>query len=87
MDKEICFVHVGKTAGSTLACNVGFLYPACSLTDDDIIEAMSMSLGLLPAATTHVIHTEYNDCANKDFDYCLVVLRDPLKRIQSWFNY
>jgi hypothetical protein len=85
-DKEICFVHVGKTAGSTLACYFGFLYPDCE-GSEDTIEAIPIAPGLLPAATTHMIHTHYNDCAEQDFDFYLFVLRDPLKRIQSWFNY
>lgn len=88
-DKDICFVHVGKTAGSTLACYLGFMYPACEKGDKDneLAEAIPIAPGLLPAATTHLIHTNVNDCVEKDFDYYLFVLRDPLKRIQSWFNY
>ncbi|KAL7431279.1 hypothetical protein ACHAXH_005279, partial [Discostella pseudostelligera] len=42
--------------------------------------------GLLPIATTHVFHRGVNDCANVAA-YYLFVVRDPLARILSAFNY
>jgi hypothetical protein len=86
-DQKVCFVHVGKTAGSTLALYFGFKYPECQDSSYEILGDKLLAPGLLPAATTHMFHTDFNDCADKDFDYYLFVLRDPLKRIQSWFNY
>jgi Sulfotransferase family len=87
-DKEICFVHVGKTAGSTLACKLGFLYGPCRSAARNRNETMlAMARGTLPRSTTHIIHNQYNDCQHHDFDYYLFVVRDPLQRIQSWFNY
>lgn len=86
-EKEICFVHVGKTAGSTLALYFGFNYPECENALSETLGDTPVAPGLLAAATTHMFHTEYNDCADKVFDYHLFVLRDPLTRILSWFNY
>lgn len=88
-DKQICFVHVGKTAGTTLACHLGFLYGDCdAFTEDNVtVPAIPMAAGLLPASTTHLLHTHYDDCAAQDFNYYLFVLRNPLRRIQSWFTY
>ena len=78
--RKVCFVHVGKTAGSTLACYFGFRYPACG-------KNFAIPLGRLPRFTTNVMHTTLDDCANGDFNYYLFILRNPLKRIISWFQY
>jgi hypothetical protein len=53
--QRVCFVHVGKTAGTMLACYLGFMYNNCV----GIVPPVS---GLLPKYTTNVIHTQYNDC-------------------------
>jgi hypothetical protein len=82
-DKRICFVHVGKTAGTTLACYFGFLYDKCVRDGEEI----KMAPGLLPQYTTHLTHTGFNDCTDHHFEYYLFVLRNPLHRIQSWFTY
>jgi len=76
-DKEICFVHVGKSGGSTVGCMLGF-----SIHCDEDKEIN----GLLPIVTTHAFHRGTNDCEN-DAAYYLFVVRDPLARLMSAFNY
>ena len=51
-EQRICFVHVGKTAGSTMACYLGFQYSACR-------DRMRVLPGHLPQYTTNLIHTHY----------------------------
>ncbi len=75
----ICFVHVGKTSGSTIACYLGFLY-GC----DESIQ-LSNSNRLI-SQTEHLIHNWINDCPEDD-EYYLFSLRDPVTRMKSWFTY
>lgn len=74
---EVCFVHIGKTAGSTLACLLGFAY---SCGDQSVLN------GDLPQKTTHLNHNTINDCPETT-EFYLVTTRDPLERIKSWFAY
>lgn len=74
---QVCFVHVGKTAGSTLACLLGFEYSCGTQT---------ILNGELPQKTTHLNHNNINDCPDTT-EYYLVATRDPLERIKSWFAY
>ena len=76
-DKQICFVHIGKAGGSTLGCLLGFSLHCDN--DNDI-------KGLLPIVTTHVLHRGVHDCTD-DAAYYLFVVRDPLSRILSDYNY
>jgi len=77
-EKSVCFVHVGKTSGSTLACYLGFRY--------DCGETMMLPKSNLLHQTGHLIHNWINDCPEDD-DYYLFALRDPVARIKSWFTY
>ena len=77
-DKQICFVHVGKAGGSTIGCSLGFSLHCSS--DGQSIQ------GLLPIITTHAFHRGVYDCQD-DAEYYLFVIRDPLARIMSAFNY
>eukprot|EP00956_Cyclotella_meneghiniana_P044087 scaffold301518_cov109-Cyclotella_meneghiniana.AAC.2 len=88
--KRVCLVHVGKTAGSTVGCRLGFNLH-CE-------RDRTVAPGLLPRYTTHMFHTNVYDCpdddtANVDGDsdsttgYYLFVVRNPLTRIQSAFSY
>ena len=80
-DKDrICFVHVGKTAGSTMACYLGFQYPACN-------DRMLLLPGKLPQWTTNLMHTHYDNCHYEHINLFLFTLRDPVSRMQSWFRY
>jgi len=78
VSSQVCFVHVGKAAGSTVGCALGF-----KLHCDD---EMRYPGGLLPRYTTHTNHNGVNDCWD-DMGYYMFSLRDPLQRIQSWFAY
>ena len=76
-DNEICFVHVGKTAGSTVGCALGFGLHC---------HHHNVTPGLLPQYSTRVFHTSGYDCFD-DSAYYLFVVRDPLDRLVSAFNY
>lgn len=75
--KQVCLVHVGKTAGSTIGCQLGFNLH-CS--PDRVVAP-----GLLARYTTHMFHTNIYDCP--DVPYYLFVVRNPLERIKSAFAY
>lgn len=77
-DKQVCFVHVGKAGGSTVGCSLGFSLH-CSSDGQNVP-------GLLPIITTHAFHRGVYDCQD-DAAYYLFVIRDPLARIMSAFNY
>lgn len=78
-DKQICFVHVGKAGGSTIGCSLGFSLH-CSAKGQVIPNS------LLPVLTTHTFHRGVYDCQD-DAAYFLFVVRDPLARMLSAFNY
>lgn len=77
-DERICFVHVGKTAGSTLACYMGFDYDHCanglntthSVTipnTRDIPQAYDTIKQMIPPGslarkTTSMIHRDSDSC-------------------------
>lgn len=77
-DKEICFVHVGKTAGSTVGCALGFNLHCHGLT--------TVAPGLLPQVTTRLFHSDGYDCFDDSASY-LFVVRNPIDRLVSAFNY
>jgi hypothetical protein len=77
-DKRLCFVHIGKTAGSTVGCALGF-----QLHCDG---SAKYPMGLLPKYTSHTNHNEVNDCPD-DVAYYLFVVRDPLERLRSAYVY
>lgn len=79
-EHRICFVHVGKTAGSTMACYLGFQYPVCK-------NRMYKLPGRLPQWTTNLMHTHYDNCQYEHINLFLFTLRDPVARMQSWFRY
>jgi len=76
---EVCFVHLGKTAGSTLACMLGFDYEGCETS-------LPHMKSYLTLATRHLIKNMFNDCKD-DTPYYLFTARNPLERIESWFVY
>eukprot|EP00804_Cyclotella_cryptica_P028033 CCRYP_003894-RA/>CCRYP_003894-RA protein AED:0.00 eAED:0.00 QI:171/-1/1/1/-1/1/1/2577/1135 len=80
-DKEVCFVHVGKTAGSTIACALGFNMPECRKAN-----TATVAPGLLPQYTTKRFHCGLYDCFD-DSAYYMFALRNPLVRFVSAFNY
>jgi hypothetical protein len=76
-EDSICFVHVGKTAGSTVGCYLGFSHHCANTTMLD---------GVLPMITTHLFHNDADNCYD-DVAYYLFVIRDPVERARSAFNY
>lgn len=82
-DERVCFVHVGKTAGSTLSCLLGFRYDCQQPTGN---KSIANPGGRLPRSVTNVLHNYINDCYD-DMAYYLMVVRNPLARMQSWFTY
>ncbi|KAL7472059.1 hypothetical protein ACHAXS_012375 [Conticribra weissflogii] len=79
IDKQICFVHVGKAGGSTIGCSLGFSLHCSS-------NHTSPNNSLLAPSTTHTFHRGVYDCSEKE-EYFLFVVRDPLARVLSAFNY
>ena len=78
MGNSICYVHVGKTAGSSIGCALGF----CLRCQDD----RQFLPGRLPKSATHVFHKSVYDCPSTA-DFYLIVVRDPLARSRSAFVY
>mmetsp|Transcript_3868 Transcript_3868/g.8577 ORF Transcript_3868/g.8577 Transcript_3868/m.8577 type:complete len:421 (-) Transcript_3868:355-1617(-) len=79
---KICYAHVGKTAGSSIGCALGF-----RLHCDGVVKGVMPYLpGRLPKSTTHLFHQAVYDCP-LDTDYYLFIVRDPLARSRSAFVY
>lgn len=76
-DKRACFVHVGKTAGSTVGCSIGF-----NLHCSSKVQAP----GLFPQYATNMFHSQMYDC-DDDSAFFIFVVRHPLDRWISAFNY
>lgn len=76
-NKHICFAHVGKCAGSTVGCGLGFSLH-CG--------GSQPRKGLLPLYTTNIIHNGVNDCPDH-MPYYLFTLRNPIERVKSTYVY
>eukprot|EP00956_Cyclotella_meneghiniana_P039386 scaffold170964_cov126-Cyclotella_meneghiniana.AAC.1 len=76
-DKKTCFVHVGKTAGSTVGCAIGF-----NLHCNNKVTAP----GVFSQYATHMFHSQMYNCED-DSAYFVFVVRNPLERMISAFNY
>ena len=76
-NQSICFVHVGKAGGSAVGCDLGFSLHCKNTTQAD---------GILPKITTAVFHKDVYNCED-DSAYYLFVIRDPIDRARSAFNY
>ena len=98
-ENQICFAHVGKTAGSTLGCSLGFSLhcndgkantvgrvAGANDKDTSIHVKDHRSPNLLAKLTAHTFHSDVYDC-NDNSGYFLFVLRDPIDRVMSAFNY
>mmetsp|Transcript_23471 Transcript_23471/g.48118 ORF Transcript_23471/g.48118 Transcript_23471/m.48118 type:complete len:445 (-) Transcript_23471:143-1477(-) len=78
---EMCFVHVGKTAGSSIGCALGFRLH-CNYERG----SRPYLPGRLPKSVTHLFHQAVYDCPIET-SYYLFVVRDPLARSRSAFVY
>jgi hypothetical protein len=77
LSRSICFVHVGKAGGSAVGCSLGFSLHCGNTTQVD---------GVLPKITTRIFHKDVYNCAVDESHY-LFVIRDPIERARSAFNY
>ena len=75
-DLPLCFVHVGKAAGSSVSCSLGLMYANC--------EGMPRQP---PLPHTQYFHMRKNNCLTEKMKTLLVSTRNPLTRIQSWFHF
>eukprot|EP01082_Thalassiosira_pseudonana_P009766 g8724.t1 g8724 contig33:76630-77940(+) len=80
-EKEICLVHVGKSAGYAIACALGWDSPGCKRNNDTRYDDL-----LLPKYTTKWFHAGLYDCF-EDSAYYMFIVRNPLDRAISAFNY
>mmetsp|Transcript_29163 Transcript_29163/g.61926 ORF Transcript_29163/g.61926 Transcript_29163/m.61926 type:complete len:437 (+) Transcript_29163:337-1647(+) len=76
-ERSICFVHVGKAGGSAVGCSLGFSLHC---------NGSKQRQGQLPKLTTSVFHKDVYNCHDNSA-YFLFVVRDPIDRAQSAFNY
>jgi hypothetical protein len=73
-DFPMCLVHIGKAAGSSVSCGLGFMYADCE----------GMPRQAIP--DSFYFHMRRNNCPIHTQTY-LVTLRNPLTRLQSWFDF
>eukprot|EP00984_Skeletonema_dohrnii_P000022 scaffold5_cov104-Skeletonema_dohrnii-CCMP3373.AAC.8 len=91
-EQEICFAHVGKAGGSTLGCSLGFSLHChddgvgVGVDDASVQIENHTSSSLLAKLTTHIFHKDVYNC-DDDAGYILFIVRDPVARALSAFNY
>lgn len=79
---KFCFYHVGKTAGTKIACEVGLEKPRlCPQTRHRLVNST-----LRHRAGGGRIHIWVGRCP-VSMHHAVVSLRDPLDRIVSWYHY
>ena len=77
-EEQICYLHIGKTGGSSVGCSLGF-----NLHCEDGQPPLE---GLLPQRATRMFHADLYDC-HDDSAYFLFMLRNPIERLKSAFLY
>jgi hypothetical protein len=83
---KICFIHVGKTAGSSIACALGFKYAqTCTLNNSYSSELSERMNGAFHQ--TSLREKELCDFGDNEISTYLFSLRNPLYRMKSWFEY
>jgi hypothetical protein len=86
-DFPLCLIHVGKAAGSSLSCGLGLTYADCEGMPRDP-----------PLPNTYYFHMKKDTCrpvenahaknsSNVPIATFLILIRNPLTRIQSWFHF
>ena len=90
-EQQICFTHVGKAGGSTVGCSLGFSLHCHSDEggnggDNDTVQTKHLSSSLLAKLSTHTFHKDVYNC-DDDSGYFMLVIRDPIARALSAFNY
>ena len=85
-EQEVCFTHVGKAGGSTVGCSLGFSLHCHEHEHHDTAQDDHTASSLLAKLTTHTFHKDVYNC-DDDSGYFLFVIRDPIDRARSAFNY
>lgn len=84
-DFPLCLVHVGKTAGSSISCGLGLMYANCEGVPREP-----------PAPHVNYFHMRKRNCypsslrernSGPTTATFLMTVRNPLSRIQSWFDF
>lgn len=92
---RFCFIHIGKTAGTSVSCALGFDYAAgCQPDRYPGTYNRNKPFGTLPLG---FVHMQNNICtakirqtaaqAGSGSYLSLATLRHPIYRLRSWFNY
>jgi hypothetical protein len=79
--QKYCFVHVGKSAGSKLSCELGFRYATCPKT----MPPPRIDSALAAHRGQHM-HMLSNQC-KPGTNVFLISIRNPIERMISWYNY
>jgi hypothetical protein len=80
---SFCLVHVGKTAGSKVACELGQVYGELHCRGP---RSHPSALKHAFAGRTHMWGGR-RECEEKNFTSFLYILRNPLDRLVSWYFY
>ncbi|KAK1740159.1 hypothetical protein QTG54_009109 [Skeletonema marinoi] len=90
--RHMCFVHLGKTGGSSITCSLppkiqksGIGSSGCSSQDNAANQNNTSSA--LSQAIIERVHLLPAPAQNPRFDSFLVTVRNPLERIISWYYY
>lgn len=82
--QKYCYVHVGKSAGSKLSCELGFRYAPTCITGPG--KTLQRSNSALVAHGGQYLHMFANEC-KPGTNVFLISIRNPIDRIISWYNY
>jgi hypothetical protein len=83
---KVCFIHVGKTAGTSIACALGFKYPlTCTLNSSYSSELSERMNGAFHQSSLR--EKQLCDFGDNAITTYLFSLRNPLYRIKSWFEF
>jgi hypothetical protein len=82
---SFCLVHIGKTAGSKVSCELGLNLKELHCSNSSRARHPS-ALKDAFAARTHIWGGR-KTCARKNFNSFLYTLRNPLDRLISWYFY
>ena len=75
IDFPLCLVHVGKAAGSSVSCGLGLTYADCEGMPRDKL------------SDVYYMHMKMNTCPKHSTKSYVMTLRNPITRLQSWFDF
>lgn len=82
-ETRFCLIHVGKTAGSKVSCELGQLYGEFYC---DFRKKRKSALKEAFIGSSHMYGAR-KQCEHSNFDSFLYTLRNPLDRLVSWYYY